>query len=376
LATTASTPAGIASPTPGPRNDITDVAGISVGHHQRIGRGWLTGTTVVVPPPGTTASVDVRGGAPGTRDTDLLDPRAAVAAVDAICLTGGSAYGLAATDGVMAHLASLGRGFAVGPRPHEVVPIVPSAVIFDLGRAGNFANRPDASFGRLATIAALRRRRPLTGLAHGVVGAGTGARAGGLKGGIGSASVIVDGITVGALVVVNAAGSCVEQRSGALLGARTLLPGELAWLRTPTRADVRAATDALAEQLAIRRARNESLARNTTLAVIATDAQLAKSECHKLAGVGHDGLARAISPIHLMVDGDICFALATGTHPIAGSDTTAFADADSRTARFDRLLAAAADAVTRAVVHAALNATSVGEIVSYSDLYPSAVRHR
>ena len=366
---------GNAPPTPGPRNDITDIAGITVGHHQRVGRGWLTGTTVVVPPPGTNASADVRGGAPGTRDTDLLDPRAAVAAVDAICLTGGSAYGLAATDGVMAHLASLGRGFSVGPESHEVVPIVPSAVIFDLARGGNFTNRPDASFGRLATIAALRLRRSAA-LVQGAVGAGTGARAGGMKGGVGSASVIVDGIAVGALVVVNAAGSFVEQRSGALLGARTLLPGELAWLRTPTRTEACAAASALAEQLAVRRARDESPARNTTLVVIATDAQLAKSECHKLAGVGHDGLARAISPIHLMVDGDICFALATGTAPIVGNDTTAFADTNSRTARFDRLLAAAADAVTRAVVHAAVNAHGVGEMASYCDLYPSAIRRR
>jgi putative pantetheine hydrolase len=131
----------------GPRNDLTDVAGIAVGHFQRRGRGWLTGTTVVIPPVGTAGGVDVRGGGPGTRETDLLDPVNMVPAVDAICLTGGSAYGLDAAGGVMAELERRGRGFQIGAQPGNVVPIVPTAVVFDLAAGGSFANRPDASFG-------------------------------------------------------------------------------------------------------------------------------------------------------------------------------------------------------------------------------------
>lgn len=174
-----------AAPRPGRHNDITDIAGILVGHHQRTGSGWLTGTTVVLPPIGTVASVDVRGGGPGTRDTEALHPVNMVDAVDAVCLTGGSAYGLAAADGVMSWLAERNRGFRVGPEPHHVVPIVPAAVLFDLGAGGKFANRPDASFGAKAVAAAqssAKRRGPIR---QGTVGAGTGAHAQLLKGGIG-----------------------------------------------------------------------------------------------------------------------------------------------------------------------------------------------
>ena len=188
---------------PGPHNDLTDVAGVHVGHYQRRGRGWLTGTTVVLPPPGTVGGVDVGGGAPGTRETDLLDPINLVERVDAVCLTGGSAYGLAAADGVMRWLADRNRGFQVGPEAHHVVPIVPAAVLFDLGVGGRFHNTPDATFGERAAAAA----RPAK-LAQGTVGAGTGAHAERLKGGIGSASVVLaDGITVAALVALNSSGN-------------------------------------------------------------------------------------------------------------------------------------------------------------------------
>ena len=137
---------------------ITDVPGVRVGHAHRVGRGWLTGTTVVSVAQGAVPGVDVRGGGPGTRETDALDPRNLVDIVHAVCLTGGSAYGLAAADGVMEVLASRGLGVRVGPGPREVVPVVPTAVIFDLGRGGVFANHPDAGFGRRAIIAAGRRR--------------------------------------------------------------------------------------------------------------------------------------------------------------------------------------------------------------------------
>ena len=143
--------------TPGPTNTLTDVDGIRVGHATRIGDGWLTGTTVVVAPPGgAVGGVDVRGGGPGTRETDLLDPRNAVTHVHAVVLTGGSAFGLAAADGVMQRLLADGIGFPVGG-PGEVVPIVPAAVIFDLGRGGDFRHVPDASLGAEAYDAADRR---------------------------------------------------------------------------------------------------------------------------------------------------------------------------------------------------------------------------
>ncbi|MGH9271322.1 MAG: P1 family peptidase, partial [Ilumatobacteraceae bacterium] len=152
----------------GPHNDLTDVAGIKVGHHQRTGRGWLTGTTVVLPPPGTVGGVDVRGGGPGTRETDPLHPLNMVSEVDGVCLTGGSAYGLDAAGGVMAWLEERERGFRIGHLSHHVVPIVPSAVIFDLGAGGVFAKRPTFEFGRRAAAAA----RGAT-LRQGTVGAGT-----------------------------------------------------------------------------------------------------------------------------------------------------------------------------------------------------------
>ena len=141
----------------GQRNDLTDVAGLRVGHHQRIGRGWRSGTTVVLCPAGTVGGVGVHGGGPGTRETDLLDPRALVHEVHGVCLSGGSAYGLSAADGVMQWLEDRGVGFPVGEDAAWVVPIVPAAVIFDLGRGGRFASRPDATFGRRAASAAQRR---------------------------------------------------------------------------------------------------------------------------------------------------------------------------------------------------------------------------
>ena len=176
---------------PGPRNAITDVPGILVGHHHRLdvdataGSGWATGCTVVRAPGGATAAVDVRGGGPGTRETDLLDPAHTVQKADAILLAGGSAYGLAAADGVMRWLESRGEGIPMGG-PGMVVPIVPGAVIFDLP-VGGWNQRPDAEFGYLAAEAAAQE------FATGSVGAGAGARAGALKGGIGTASLVIEG---------------------------------------------------------------------------------------------------------------------------------------------------------------------------------------
>ncbi|HEX9260789.1 MAG TPA: P1 family peptidase [Acidimicrobiales bacterium] len=345
---------------PGPRNDISDVTGVAVGHYQRIGRGWLTGTTVVLCPPGTTGGVDVRGGGPGTRETDLLRPENLVHHVDAVCLTGGSAYGLAAAGGVMSWLEAKGRGFPVGTEPDAVVPIVPAAVLFDLGRGGVFANRPDAEFGRRAAAAA--RTRPGT---YGSVGAGAGAMAAGLKGGVGSASVRLEsGITVAALVAVNAAGSVLDGGTGLPHAAHLLMPGDPR-LRRPPAAERRALVDHLA---AIGRPLN------TTIGVVATDACLDKAECTKLAAVGHDGLARAIRPAHSMFDGDTLFALATGALnlPVDEADLP-FRSLRGRAATLNTILAAGADCVARAVVRAVVEATSVPGIAAYRDICSSAM---
>lgn len=263
----------------GPTDSLVDVSGLRVGHHQRVGPGWLTGTTVVVAPPGgAVAGVDVRGGGPGTRETDALDPRNLVERIDAVVLSGGSAFGLAAADGVMRRLAELGRGFPVLDGA-AVVPVVPAAVIFDLGRGGDPALTPDASFGAAAFDAA--HDGPVE---QGAVGAGTGARAGGLRGGVGSASeVLAGGATVAALVVVNSFGRVVDVPGGGEAG--TAYAGSTL---------------------------------NTTIGVVATDLTLTKAQCQKLAGVAHDGLARAIDPAHTMLDGDTFFALATGTGAAPG----------------------------------------------------------
>ncbi len=342
---------------PGPTNTLTDVRGIRVGHAQRLGDGWLTGTTVVLTPPdGAVAGVDVRGGGPGTRETDLLDPRNLVDRVHAVVLSGGSAFGLAAADGVMQRLYSAGVGFPTGG-PGEVVPIVPAAVVFDLGRGGAFAHRPDAAFGARAHDAASEGP-----VAQGVVGAGTGARAGGLKGGVGSASAILpDGSTIGALVVVNAVGSCVDPETGRLYAAQFALPDELPPLVRPTAADLAAAA---AEAEAQTQAGQLPTVLATTLVVIATDATLTKAQCAKVAGIGHDGLARAIRPVHTMVDGDTVFTLSTAARPAPDPLS------------MHTLLDVAGDAVTRAVAHAMLAAESVttptGRLRSYREAFPSA----
>ena len=209
---------------PGTTNTLVDVPGIRVGHKTLIGDGFLTGTTVVLTPlQGAIAGVDVRGAAPGTRETDLMDPLNLVDRVNAIVLTGGSAYGLGTADGVMPKLEAANRGF---PVPGGVVPILPGAVIFDLGRGGDFSKRPDARTGAAAFDAAIGPAGS-NAVEQGNVGAGTGTVAAGLKGGIGSASAVLDGVgTIGALVVVNAVGSTVDPITGALYGARCGLPGE------------------------------------------------------------------------------------------------------------------------------------------------------
>jgi L-aminopeptidase/D-esterase-like protein len=337
---------------PGPTNSLVDVAGLEVGHAALAGEGALSGTTVVLPPPeGAVAGVDVRGGGPGTRETDALDPRTLVDRVHAVVLTGGSAYGLAAASGVADALGAAHRGFRVGAGEHEVVPVVPAAVVFDLGRGGRFDARPDAALGAAALAACSADR-----VVEGVVGAGTGTLIGGLKGGIGSASAVLDdGTTIAALVVANAAGSAVDPSIGTLWGARHRLAADAeppALPADPTR---------LLERLR-RAAAPPTL--NTTIGVVATDATLTVAQCAKLAAVGHDGLARAVRPVHGMTDGDTLFALSTTTRP--APDLTGL----------QAILTAGADCVTRALVHAVLAARTVatpgGQWHAYTDLVRAA----
>ena len=321
---------------PGPHNALTDVPGMRVGHATRDEPGWLTGTTVVLPPVGTIGGVDVRGGGPGTRETDLLDPRNLVDAVDAVVLSGGSAYGLSTADGVMAALADEGRGWPVGPGPGQVVPIVPAAILFDLGRAGTWRHHPGPDDGRAAYLAAIDG--PVD---EGGVGAGTGARAGGLHGGIGTASFVLDsGATVAALVAVNAVGSPLRP-DGRLLAEPLIVPGEVD-LPEPDPAAVQ-------RHWATQQAEMEALKAGmaTTLAVVATDATLDKAGCATLARISHDGFARALSPVHTAFDGDTIFALSTKTAPAPTP--------------FDlvALQSAAADCVSRAIARAALATTTV-----------------
>jgi putative pantetheine hydrolase len=346
----------------GPTNTLTDVAGIRVGHADRIGDGWLSGTTIVLAPEGgACAGVDVRGGGPGTRETDLLHPGNVVQRVDAIVLSGGSAFGLATADGVMQRLADAGIGLPVGASG-EVVPIVPGAVIFDLGRGGDFSARPDASFGAAAYDAAVAHGDDAVPL--GVVGAGTGAKAGGLKGGIGSASWLLDdGTTVAALAVVNSVGSCVDPRTGQLYAAHYDVAGEFAHLLPPTADELTAARTA-GEVAPSAAALSESLA--TTVGVIATDATLTKAQCGKVSGIAHDGMARGIRPVHTMFDGDTVFTLATGTREVPDL------------AQFQQILDAAGDCFTRAIGRAVLAAETVetpaGRWRSYREVFPSAFR--
>ncbi|MEV0113211.1 P1 family peptidase [Streptomyces sp. NPDC050844] len=352
---------------PGP-GSLTDVRGLRVGHATLGGSdhpGHLTGATVVLAPEGgAVAAVDVRGGGPGTRETDALDPRNLVQRVEAVVLTGGSAYGLDSASGVVAWLEEQGRGVRVGPDPSHVVPVVPAACVFDLGRGGDFKARPDATTGRAAVEAAARTEL-FAPVQEGNVGAGTGAVVGKVKGGIGSASVRLDsGITVAALVVANAAGSGFDPETGALYGRFFQQLQHFQHFEGRQNAYPSPEVHEEAQRrLAEAAAENGPPPLNTTLAVVATDAELTKAQAQKLAGTSHDGMARAVRPVHLLNDGDTVFALATGEHALAADNPLAL----------NEILAAGADLVTTAIVRAMLAAESVrtpgGTFPSYLDLY-------
>ena len=289
-------------------NSLTSLQGILVGHYTDDRRP--TGCTVVLCAQGAVAGVDVRGAAPGTRDTDALSPSNTVQEVHGVLLTGGSAYGLDAAGGVMRWLEERGHGFQVGP---AIVPIVPAAVIFDLWvddfsktrpvSTQNPRIRPDAQAGYLACQAA--NSEPVQ---QGNVGAGAGATLGKLngpncamKGGIGSASLCVHGVTVAALVVCNALGDVFDPQTGKLLAGSRVS------------ADSRDLLDIVKAQLNGHSISKPQAGSNTTIGVVATDAVLTKPQAHRLAQVAHDGLARSIRPVHTPMDGDTLFALGTGT---------------------------------------------------------------
>ncbi|MET0542445.1 MAG: P1 family peptidase [Variovorax sp.] len=285
-----------------PAGAITDVAGIEAGHFSDTRRP--TGCTVILSREGAVGGVDVRGAAPGTRETDLLAPGNLVERVHGVMLAGGSAWGLAAAEGVMRWMEERGVGMDVR---YGTLPIVPAAVLFDLPM-GDPRIRPDAAAGYAACEAASTRAP-----AEGNVGAGSGALVGKLfgidramKGGIGTASVTVAGVTVGALIACNALGDVIDPDTGQVVaGARTadglaLLDTRRALLRGELPRPLLAGT-------------------NTTIGVVATDAVLTKVQANRLAMVAHDGLARSINPVHTMSDGDTLFALATCRAPVTGA---------------------------------------------------------
>ena len=282
---------------PGPRNLITDVTGLKVGNAQD--SALKSGTTVVLSEDRPmTASYAVMGGAPGTRDTDLLEPDKTVPGVDAIVLSGGSAFGLAAAQGVMDALSEQGRGFAV----HSArVPIVPAAILFDLLNNGDkdWDINPYPSLGRIALSLADK------GFATGTSGAGTGATDAQHKGGLGSASLVLeDGTTVGALVAVNALGSATTPSGKHFWAAPFEIGDEFGGLGPDL-------TVGLQPLPPSRKSAAMAEHGNTTIGVVATDATLDKSQCKRLATAAHDGFARALVPAHTPYDGDLVFACAT-----------------------------------------------------------------
>lgn len=278
---------------------LTAISGLWVGHDQDPRRP--TGCTVVLCPKGAVAGVDVRGAAPGTRETDLLSPGNLVQQVHGIALCGGSAFGLDAASGVMRWLEAKGHGLSVGP---VKVPIVPAAVIFDLW-VGDARIRPDAQSGYRACEAA-----SAAPVAQGNEGAGAGATVGkvfgpqrAMKGGVGSVALRVGDVIVAALVVCNALGDVVDPHTGQLLAGARTRPDNLALLNI------------VAAQLRGDTARNLQVGSNTTIGVVATNATLSKPQAQRLAQMGHDGLAHSIRPVHTPLDGDTLFGLATGEIP-------------------------------------------------------------
>ena len=289
-------------PVPGPLNLITDVPGILVGNAQD--DHLKSGTTVLTGHDAFTASVHVMGGAPGTRDTDLLAPDKSVANIDALVLSGGSAFGLDACTGVSDALRAAGRGYSVGAAR---VPIVPGAILFDLlnGGAKDWTNSPYPALGHAAYQAAD------TAFELGSVGAGTGATTAMLKGGLGSASLVLDdGITVGAVVAANPLGSVTTPGDRHFYAAPFEIDSEFGGLGPDP-------ATGLGRTLQSRKSLAMAEHANTTIAIVATNARLEKAQCQRVAIAAHDGIGRAIVPAHTPMDGDLVFSVSTGSVGLA-----------------------------------------------------------
>lgn len=285
----------------GPKNLITDVAGLKVGNAQD--DDLKSGTTVLTADAPFTASVHVMGGAPGTRETDLLAPDRTVSQVDALVLSGGSGFGLDAGSGVADGLRDMGRGYQIGDMH---VPIVPGAIIFDLINGGDkgWTENPYRALGK----AALANASPDFTL--GTIGAGTGALCAMQKGGLGSVSMVLpDGVTVGALVVTNPLGSVTTPGDRHFWGAAFEMEGEFGGIGPDTASGL-VAQEPSRKNAAMMQAATERM--NTTIAIVATDAPLTKTQCYRFAVTAHDGIARAVVPAHTPHDGDLVFGVATG----------------------------------------------------------------
>lgn len=328
------------------RNLITDVAGLAVGNAEdaRV----RTGVTVLLAEKAVAAAVDVRGGAPGTAETDALDPNNLVGAVDAVVLSGGSVYGLETAGAVIAKLGAQGRGVRLRDGAPSA-PIVPAAILFDLANGGDKNWRDEPPYRRLALEAMEGAKSEFT---LGNSGAGFGAQAGIFKGGLGSASLqLADGIIVGALVAANAFGSPVIPGTGTLWAFPFERDGELGRQRVP---------EHIAEFDGELPREGKAFARmghNTSIGIVATDAQLMRGELKRIAIMAQDGYARAVRPIHTPFDGDVVFALSTARRPLE----------EPRPLQVARIGQAAADCATRALARGIYEAASLGDIVCYRE---------
>jgi L-aminopeptidase/D-esterase-like protein len=321
---------------PGPLNLITDVAGLLVGNAEDA--DVRTGVSVLLAERPVVCAVDVRGGGPGTRETDLLASEMLVEAVDAVFLSGGSVYGLAAGDGVAAALGFQGRGYAIGPGAPPA-PIVPGAILYDLANGGDKTwgeDPPYRRLGRDALAAAVVR------FGLGSRGAGAGAMAGALKGGLGSASLVDDdGVAVGALAAVNSFGSALIPGSRVFWSWPFEQGEEFGGLRPDPALNVGPDDWGLSKGQAV-------LRQNTTIAAVATNVALTPGQAKRLAIMAQDGLARALRPVHALVDGDVVFAVSTGALPLAAPEALVLS----------RLGERAANCLARAVARGVFEATS------------------
>jgi L-aminopeptidase/D-esterase-like protein len=332
-------------PAIGKNNGLTGIEGILVGHYTDLSA--MSGVSVVVCPEGAVAGVDVRGSAPGTRETDLLAPHNLVEKVQAVVLSGGSVFGLSAADGVTRWLAEESYGFPLDQG--YVAPIVPAASLYDLGRGVEYIPPISADWGRRACEVA--RNDPIE---NGCFGAGTGALSYSIKGGLGTASIILDsGITVAALVANNSICSVINPDSGRPWEIELEIDDEFGEqgkrsVRLPPKPEL--APEPI---------------KNTTIGVVATDAILTKPQAQKISQMAHDGMARAIRPAHTMFDGDALFCLATGKRKLPetpGSFISPWAQS------LNEIGHAAADCVSRAIIHSILSARSLAGMAAFCDL--------